>query len=306
MKVSTTQVFDRAIAQMSSQQGKVAEMQAKLATGKQLIKPSDNPEQNGLIQRLNSAVERQESYEKNLGTLNNRLVAEEVSLRSAENILQRIRELAVQAANGSLTAADREIVAVEVKTLREEFVSLANTKDVSGNYVFSGSKVKTPPFSENEEGVLTYQGDSNVISLSVSEQRQLAMNKPGNDVFTSVVRSTDAGPQKVGFFAVIDDFSAALEDNDVTNIHRGLAEVGHISEALSLSLADVGSRMTVAESQGDLLADTKARYDALLSDTQDLDYSTAVTKLSAELLSLEAAQSSFVKISQLSLFNYLR
>ena len=64
--------------------------------------------------------------------------------------------------------------------------------------------------------------------------------------------------------------------------------------------------MTVAESQGDLLADTTARYEVLLSDTQDLDYSTAVTKLSAELLSLEAAQSSFVKISQLSLFNYLR
>lgn len=306
MKISTTQVFDRAIAQMSSQQSKVAEMQAKLATGKQMIQPSDDPEKNSLIQRLNSAVDRQESYAKNLGTLNNRLVAEEVSLRSAENILQRIRELAVQAANGSLTAADREIVAVEVKTLREEFVSLANTKDVSGNYVFSGSKVKTPPFSENEAGILTYQGDSNVISLSVSEQRQLAMNKPGDDVFTSVVRSTEAGPEKVGFFSVIDDFSAALEDNDVANIQRGLAEVGDISEALSLSLADVGSRMTVAESQGDLLADTTARYEVLLSDTQDLDYSTAVTKLSAELLSLEAAQSSFVKISQLSLFNYLR
>jgi flagellar hook-associated protein 3 FlgL len=62
----------------------------------------------------------------------------------------------------------------------------------------------------------------------------------------------------------------------------------------------------VADSQRDILADAKLRYKALLSNTEDLDYASAVTQLSAELLSLEAAQSSFAKISQLSLFNYIR
>ena len=75
---------------------------------------------------------------------------------------------------------------------------------------------------------------------------------------------------------------------------------------VSLSLADVGSRLSVADSQRDILADAKLRYKALLSNTEDLDYASAVTQLSAELLSLEAAQSSFAKISQLSLFNYIR
>jgi flagellar hook-associated protein 3 FlgL len=54
------------------------------------------------------------------------------------------------------------------------------------------------------------------------------------------------------------------------------------------------------------LADTKLRYQELLSNAEDLDYATAVTKLSAQMLSLEAAQASFAKISQLNLFNYLR
>jgi flagellar hook-associated protein 3 FlgL len=48
------------------------------------------------------------------------------------------------------------------------------------------------------------------------------------------------------------------------------------------------------------------RYQELLSNAEDLDYATAVTKLSAQMLSLEAAQASFAKISQLNLFNYLR
>ena len=71
-------------------------------------------------------------------------------------------------------------------------------------------------------------------------------------------------------------------------------------------MADVGSRMSTVDSQRDILADTKLRYQELLSNAEDLDYATAVTKLSAQMLSLEAAQASFAKISQLNLFNYLR
>ena len=73
-----------------------------------------------------------------------------------------------------------------------------------------------------------------------------------------------------------------------------------------MSLADLGSRMNTVGTQRDILEDTKMRYQDLLSNEEDLDYASAVTKLSAELLSLEAAQASFAKISQLSLFNYLR
>ena len=64
MKISTTQIFERAIDQMSSQRTKVAEIQAQLAAGKQLVQPSDDAEKTGIIQRLSSAFNRQEMYEK--------------------------------------------------------------------------------------------------------------------------------------------------------------------------------------------------------------------------------------------------
>jgi len=75
---------------------------------------------------------------------------------------------------------------------------------------------------------------------------------------------------------------------------------------MGIAIADLGNRMNTVDSQRDVLADTKLRYQELLSNAEDLDYATAVTQLSAELLSLEAAQASFAKISQLNLFNYLR
>ena len=60
MKISTSQLFDASIAQMNRQQSNVAEMQAKLASGKNLVKPSDDAGKAALIQRLTSAMQRQD------------------------------------------------------------------------------------------------------------------------------------------------------------------------------------------------------------------------------------------------------
>ena len=293
---------------MSDQKGKVAEMQTKLASGKQIVQTSDDPDKAGLIQRLNTAYNRQETYESTLNSVEDRLSAEESSLMATDNILQRVRELAVQASSDTTSADDRAIISTEINALKDSLLALANTRDVNGNYVFSGSAVRTVPFAADAEGNMRYQGDNSYVAVDVSEQRRLIMNRPGNEVFDGVVRlETDGtGPRKVSFFNVIADFSNALATNDTTGIQRSLGEVDELSATLSISLADVGSRQNVVESQRDVLADTKLRYKSVLSNAEDLDYASAVTKLSAELLSLEAAQASFAKISQLTLFDYIR
>tara|TARA_B110000902_G_C14200971_1_gene547736 strand:- start:450 stop:1370 length:921 start_codon:yes stop_codon:yes gene_type:complete len=306
MKVSTSQIFDRATAQMSMQQAKVSEMQTQLATGKQILRPSDSPEQAALIQRLSTALNRQDSYAGNLETLNSRLGAEESALMTSVNVMQRVRELAVQANSDTLSTDDRKIIAAEVSALRDQLVSLGNTQDVSGNYVFSGSMVRTKPFADDGSGVMSYQGDQSRMLVDVSDQRQLALNRPGNEVFSSVIRETEGVSERVGFFEVIDAFSAALISEDREELQNGLAEVSELTLNLAVSIADVGSRMRITETQADSLADTKLRYQSLLSGAEDLDYTSAITQLTSEIMSLEAGQSSFAKISQLTLFDYIR
>jgi flagellar hook-associated protein 3 FlgL len=185
-------------------------------------------------------------------------------------------------------------------------VSLANAQDVSGNYVFSGSMVRSQPFAEDASGNLVYQGDQNRMLVDVSDQRQLALNRPGNEAFSSVIRETDGVSERVGFFDVIDDFAAALFSQDSQQLQNSLAEVSDLTLNLAVSIADVGSRMNTAENQGDSLADAKLRYQTLLSGAEDLDYASAITQLTSEIMSLEAGQSSFAKISQLTLFDYIR
>ena len=307
MKISTSQLYDSAITQMNRQQSNVAEMQAKLASGKSLVKPSDDAEKATLIQRLNSAMQRQDVYELSLNRADSRLRMEETALSSAQSMLQRIRELAIQGSNGGLSAPDREIIANEVSNLRDALFSLANTQDESGNFIFAGTAVKTPAFSKDADGVITYSGDQNQTSVDISEYRQVELNRAGDAVFGSVPRTNNDGDvSNIDFFKVISDFAEALESGNEVTLSQGLSEVSTLTDDVALSMADVGSRMSTVDSQRDILADTKLRYQELLSNAEDLDYATAVTKLSAQMLSLEAAQASFAKISQLNLFNYLR
>jgi flagellar hook-associated protein 3 FlgL len=306
MKISTSQLFDNSVNQMNRQQSKIAEMQAKLASGKQIVKPSDDSEKSAVIQRLQTAIDRQSVYERSLDTAENRLASEESALMSSERILQRIRQLAVQSNTDTLSVDDKEILANEITSLREELLSLANTQDANGNYVFAGSNVQAKAFDVNADGDIIYQGDKTQTSVDISDQRRLVLNRAGDEVFMSVDRVVDGDTQNISFFKVIDDFAQALATDDEDALNLGLEEISSITEGMGASIADLGSRISTVNNQREILEDTNLRYQDLLSNAQDLDYATAVTKLSAELLSLEAAQASFAKISQLSLFNYIR
>jgi len=61
----------------------------------------------------------------------------------------------------------------------------------------------------------------------------------------------------------------------------------------------------VLSSQQNIVDDTTLTLKNILSGTEDLDYASAVAKLNQQTLALQAAQSSFGKISQLNLFNYI-
>ena len=307
MKISNSQLFDTSIGQMTQKQSEISQMQAKLASGKQLVKPSDDAHKAALIQRLNSAMQRQDVFESSLNRADSRLATEQTAVMGAENILQRIRELAIQGTNGGLNDSDRETIAKEVNSLRDSLFSLSNTQDTSGNYIFSGTAVKSPAYAIGADDAITYQGNQNQTSVDISETRRVAINRPGDQVFSSVVR-TSAGAESeiVGFFQVLSDFSNALTTGNGEGLSQGLTEISALTDDMASSLADLGSRMNTIDSQRDVLADTKMRYQELLSNAEDLDYAKAVTQLSAEMLSMEAAQASFAKISQLSLFDYIR
>ena len=307
MKVSTGYFFDRALTQMTATQNKLAQSQAQLSTGKKIIQVSDAPDQATAIQRLKSVIARQDSYENAIRTAQNRLNAEETALEATSTILTRLKELSIQGLNDTYGPKDREIIALEMQGLKEDLLSYANTQDVNGAYLFSGSRVFTPPFAMNSQGEITYQGDETVNLVDVGDQRQVRLNRTGTEVFSGVSREMpDGSRQGRSFFESVQDLVNAVRTSDRQAMNQGLAELDGLSQGVAVSIAKVGSAMNVVSNQTAVLDETRLQLKTVLSEIEDLDYTEAVTEMQKRMMALEASQASFAQISRLNLFEYIR
>lgn len=308
MQISTGLMFDRASAQMSTIQNDLAKSQAQISAQKQVLTPSDAPDQAAVITRLKSLIGKQDSYAKTLDTVQARLDNEGTTLSNAGDILIRLKELTIQVNNGTNGSTSRTVIATEMQGLRDQLLSLANATDATGNYVFSGTTVNTPAFvADAATGEVDYQGDQTEVKVAVGEHRTVGINRPGTRAFVSVVRTaTDGSTSGAGFFRAIDDLIAGVKSANATSMKRGLGEMDTLHQGIVLAQASSGTDLKVVEQQGAALDETKLTLASALSGVEDLDMAKAITGMQKQLLSLEAAQSSFAKISQMSLFAYLK
>jgi len=294
MRVSTGQFYKVNAEQMSAGQSKVAELQAKLGSGKQMVRPSEDPSKANLISSLEDAKKRQGTYSKNVDAAETRLTAESAVLDSMTTIMQRITQLTVQSSSDTLGASDREVIAIEIEALRNELLNLTNTQDLTGAYIFSGNKTTSPAFVEDSNGTVSYNGDYGRMEVNVSDVRSIAINTLGPDLFSAAD------------FKALDDLVVDLRNADGAGVRNKLADVNSINDRLINSYGSMAGRLAAIESQRSVIDETSLRIDELLIREDDLDYAKAVTELSKESVALQALQASFMKVAQLSLFNFLR
>jgi flagellar hook-associated protein 3 FlgL len=104
---------------------------------------------------------------------------------------------------------------------------------------------------------------------------------------------------------MIDDFVTALNDNSQSDISKAMSEAEILSSKLGKKQVELGISQNRISNRLDIIEEKTILYKDILSKTVDTNYSEAITKLSANMLALEAAQSTFAKVSQLSLFDYI-
>jgi flagellar hook-associated protein 3 FlgL len=153
----------------------------------------DDPMAAARSTRFQSEILRAERYAKNIESVRNTLSSAEGGLRSAMDILQRVRELAVQGANGTLDTSQMGYIGEEVNQLFGELLTIANSKDQSGNSLFAGTLAKTTPFRTTEGRVpggsgdmvvsVDYLGNIGTGTAEVSEGSQVGISIPGNLAF---------------------------------------------------------------------------------------------------------------------------
>lgn len=183
MRISSAQLHAAAINSILGQQAELSRVQQQIAEGRKILTPADDPAGAARALNLNETISATQQYNKNLDIAESRLQYEEGSLQSVGSLVQRVRELSVQANNDSNDSNARALIATEIRQRFDELLNLANTRDSNNEYIFSGYQAGTEAFTENPDGSVTFNGDEGQRFLQIGQSRQVATNDSGVDVF---------------------------------------------------------------------------------------------------------------------------
>lgn len=185
MRVSTAFYFQRAVQDVQNNLVEIGKLQTQIGSGKRLLRPSDGPTESARAVDLNQAIARLDQFERNRGFANQKLGIVDATLTSVNNVLQRVRDLAIQANSSGQTNETRAIIKTEIEQRLSELLDYANTRDGSGDYLFAGGKGKTQPFSLTPAGTV-YNGDQSPLNLQISSNRTIDVGESGYEVFQAI------------------------------------------------------------------------------------------------------------------------
>src|SRR5581483_4341953 len=158
--------------------------QNELSSGKKLTKPSDDPFGTSRALSDSSDLAANQQYQTNASDINSWLSASDTALSSVNDDLGRVRDLVLQAANGSMSQTDLDSISTELGQLADSIKSDANTQ-YAGSYIFSGSQTGTQPFTVG--GPDTYNGDSTAITRELGQGVTMQVNVTGDTVITPIL-----------------------------------------------------------------------------------------------------------------------
>ena len=199
IRSGSANTFDAAVRNISIRQSNLAGLQENLTSGKKVVRPSDDPTAAASAERALSRISRIANDQRALESQRNAISVAESTLGDITDSLQRFRELVVNAGSGVLSPAERSSIAIELKGLRDQIFTSANTKDTNGMPLFGALGSASAPFVGPQATATDYTfnglpgqvSSSDVALPSALDGESAFMNQPARDlVFNTTVTNT--------------------------------------------------------------------------------------------------------------------
>jgi len=258
-RISSNQSSDNMLYHLKSRESRMNALENQIGSQKKILNLRDSPLEAAQAVRLQSKLTRLDQYSSNISHLKAQYATSEAYISETTGILQRVRELAVQGAQGTYAREDMKYMAIEVNELLAEMVDMSNGRDGEGNALFSGDKLETDPFRiytgriNGVQGQLInnvqYRGSSAIRQVEISDGNYADSNFPGNQVFWAeqqvVVSSRNAGTFQVSqdSSVFIDGTEVYLEKGD--NIHAVVAKINDSDAAVRAGLDQVSGGLVL-------------------------------------------------------------
>ena len=168
MKIGNQLFNEQQLRQFSKNMENIQKVQDKISSGKNIIFSSDDPVGAVQLSGMKDVLGKVDRFIENSNIALDRFHLMDSTMEAINNVFIRAKELAVQAANDIYGVMDREAIAMEFDEMKKELMTLANTQDSSGTFLFAGFKTKTNPFVENADGRVEYKGDRGILNLQIT------------------------------------------------------------------------------------------------------------------------------------------
>lgn len=272
MSVSTTRFFDNNSALFSKINDELKSLQGQVGTGKAELKLSENITD---ISKLSAAEEKKSETIQFLGNskrVQSDLEFLDVAFDRLQNSLIRLQELAVESANDTLLAEERQRFVQEAQMIKSEILDVANQKDTFGNNLFGGVSGVETPFEINSDGKVNYLGSSLAKEVQVTEALAVKQNFSGFDVFNNIKNENGS----FSVFEVVDDLISSLEIDLNSNISSNIFKTS-TSAVIKLPSTGPESRMALS-----------LNIDAVRIDIDDVFYGNDFSELVEKINSYTA------------------
>ena len=263
MSVSTTRFFDNNSTLFSKINDELKSLQGQVGTGKAELKLSENITD---ISKLSAAEEKKSETSQFLGNskrVQSDLEFLDVAFDRLQNSLIRLQELAVESANDTLLAEERQRFVQEAQMIKSEILDVANQKDTFGNNLFGGVSGVETPFEINSDGKVNYLGSSLAKEVQVTEALAVKQNFSGYDVFNNIKNENGS----FSVFEVVDDLISSLEIDLNSNISSNIFKTS-TSAVIKLPSTGPESRMALS-----------LNIDAIRIDIDDVFYGNDFSEL---------------------------
>jgi len=296
MRVSDQQLYGSTIGNLQRTKERMVTAQEQIASQQRIAKPSDDPSIFGQVILDKSALADNDQWMRNIQFGTARVAVADQTLGETQNLIGRVRELAVQAGSDTTSAQGRVTIAQEVRQLHRQLIQLANT-EVAGQPVFAGTKTNAPPFVLGTGDTVSYQGNSESQSIAVGPNQTTQIVLPGDQVFTG------------GTTNIFDDLSnllTALEGNNKAGIEVGIGSLDQATAQISLAQGQIGAianRLDTAQGTSQVVSEALQH---VLSDQTSTDLATALTELQLQETAYQATSQTFTRLFDSSLLKFLR
>jgi flagellar hook-associated protein 3 FlgL len=267
----------------------ISTTQNQISSGLSFTTASQNPVGAGLVSGYNQVLAESQQYTQNGNSASESLNVEDSALTQLQNELQSLRSLALEANSGTESSQDLDAIATQVQQIQGSLLSVANTQDGAGNYIFGGYATETQPFAQSATGA-TYAGDQGQRQVQIGagqtvvigDNGDLVFNqiKTGNGTFDVTPASANTGTGIIGTTSVTDptqwdggtysiNFTAA-DTYQVVNTAGTVVSSGTYTSGQAISFAGVQVTLSGSPATGDSFTVAPSTDQSIFTTVQNL------------------------------------